>query len=43
MKKITPWDLAYAVDMAVACGISYAIITKVASYAFYRTVGEPVR
>jgi hypothetical protein len=29
MKKLTPWHAAYAVDMAVACGISYAIITQV--------------
>lgn len=29
MKKLTPWELAYAVDMATACGISYAIITQV--------------
>jgi hypothetical protein len=29
MKKLTPWDIAYAVDMAIACGISYAIIAQV--------------
>ena len=29
MKKLTPWDIAYAVNMALACGISYAIITQV--------------
>jgi uncharacterized membrane protein YgaE (UPF0421/DUF939 family) len=29
MKKLTPWHAAYAVDMAIACGISYAIITQV--------------
>jgi uncharacterized membrane protein YgaE (UPF0421/DUF939 family) len=28
MKKLTPWDVAYAVDMTIACGISYAIITQ---------------
>jgi hypothetical protein len=29
MKKLTPWNVAYAVDMAIACGISYAIIAQV--------------
>jgi len=29
MKRLTPWHAAYAVDMAIACGISYAIITQV--------------
>jgi uncharacterized membrane protein YccC len=29
MKKLAPWDVAYAVEMAIACGISYAIITHV--------------
>jgi len=29
MKKLTLWDIVYAVNMAVACGISYAIITQV--------------
>src|SRR4029077_12241280 len=29
MKKLTPWHAAYAVDMAVACGISYTIITQI--------------
>jgi hypothetical protein len=29
MKKLAPWDVAYAVDMAIACGISYAIITQI--------------
>ena len=29
MKKLTPWHAAYAVDMAIACGICYAIITQV--------------
>jgi uncharacterized membrane protein YccC len=29
MKKLTPWELAYAADMAIACGISYAIITRI--------------
>jgi hypothetical protein len=28
MKKLTPWDIAYAVDITIACGISYAIITQ---------------
>ena len=29
MKILTLWDVAYVVDMAIACGISYAIITRV--------------
>jgi hypothetical protein len=29
MKRLRPWDVAYAVDMAIVCGISYAIITHV--------------
>ena len=29
MKKLTPWHAAYAVNMAIACGISYAIITQI--------------
>src|SRR5260370_9169199 len=29
MKKLAPWDIAYAANMALACGISYAIITQV--------------
>jgi uncharacterized membrane protein YgaE (UPF0421/DUF939 family) len=29
MRKLAPWDIAYAVNMALACGISYAIITQV--------------
>jgi uncharacterized membrane protein YgaE (UPF0421/DUF939 family) len=29
MKQLTPWHVAYAVFMAIACGISYAIITQV--------------
>ena len=29
MKNLTPWDITYAVNMALACGISYAIITQV--------------
>jgi uncharacterized membrane protein YccC len=28
MKQLTPWHVAYAVFMAIACGISYAIITE---------------
>ncbi len=28
LKTMTPWELAYVVDMAIACGISYAIITR---------------
>jgi hypothetical protein len=28
MKRLTPWDLAYAADIAIACGISYVIITQ---------------
>jgi uncharacterized membrane protein YgaE (UPF0421/DUF939 family) len=37
MKKLTPWQLAYAADMAIACGISYAIITR----ALVRFVDRP--
>jgi hypothetical protein len=29
MKKLTPWDFAYAADVTIACCLSYAIITKV--------------
>src|SRR6185295_6027315 len=29
MKQLTPWHVAYAVFMALACAISYAIITQV--------------
>ncbi len=29
MKKLTAWDVAYAVAMTIACAISYAIITEV--------------
>jgi uncharacterized membrane protein YgaE (UPF0421/DUF939 family) len=29
MNNRTLWDLAYVVNMAIACGISYAIITRV--------------
>jgi uncharacterized membrane protein YgaE (UPF0421/DUF939 family) len=29
MKTLTPWHAAYAVNMAIACGISYAIIAQV--------------
>ena len=29
MKQLTPWHVAYAVFMAIACGISYTIITHV--------------
>jgi uncharacterized membrane protein YgaE (UPF0421/DUF939 family) len=28
MKNLTLWDLAYVIDMAIACCISYAIITR---------------
>jgi putative flippase GtrA len=28
MKNLTLWDLAYVIDMAIACGISYAIINR---------------
>ena len=28
MKNVTLWDLAYVIDMAIACGISYAIMTR---------------
>jgi hypothetical protein len=29
MKKLTPWDFAYAADVTIACCLSYAIITQV--------------
>jgi uncharacterized membrane protein YgaE (UPF0421/DUF939 family) len=29
MKQLTPWHAAYTVNMAIACGISYAINTQV--------------
>ena len=29
MKQLTPWHVAYAVFMTIACGISYTIITQV--------------
>jgi uncharacterized membrane protein YgaE (UPF0421/DUF939 family) len=29
MKQLTPWHVAYAVFMAIACGISYTIITQI--------------
>jgi uncharacterized membrane protein YgaE (UPF0421/DUF939 family) len=29
MKQLTPWHVAYALFMAIACGISYTIITQV--------------
>jgi hypothetical protein len=28
MKKLTLWDVIYAVDMAVACVISYVLVTE---------------
>ena len=28
MRKLTEWDVAFAVNMTVACGISYFIITR---------------
>ena len=28
-EKLTPWDIVYAVNMALTCRISYAIITQV--------------
>jgi uncharacterized membrane protein YgaE (UPF0421/DUF939 family) len=28
MRKLTQWDVAYAVNMTLACGISYFIITQ---------------
>jgi uncharacterized membrane protein YgaE (UPF0421/DUF939 family) len=27
MKKFTTWDLLYAINMAIACGIAYAVVT----------------
>ena len=29
MKQLTPWHFGYAVFMAIACGVSYTIITQV--------------
>ena len=29
IKNLTLWNLAYVIDMAIACGISYAIMTRV--------------
>jgi uncharacterized membrane protein YoaK (UPF0700 family) len=37
MKKLTPWEVTYALDMSIACGISYAIITQV----LFRFVDRP--
>lgn len=37
MKQLTPWHVAYAVFMAIGCGISYAIITQ----ALVRFVDRP--
>ena len=37
MKKLTLWDFVYAVDMAIACAISYAIITHI----LVRVVDKP--
>src|SRR5271163_1143463 len=37
MKKLTVWEVFYAVDMAIACAISYAIITQL----LFRLVDEP--
>src|SRR6202008_3381970 len=37
MKKFAAWDFVYAVNMAIACGISYAVITQ----ALVRFVARP--
>ena len=37
MKKLTAWDVAYAVAMTIACAISYAVITEL----LVRFVNEP--
>jgi uncharacterized membrane protein YgaE (UPF0421/DUF939 family) len=37
MKKFAAWDFVYAVNMAIACGISYAVITQ----ALFRFVARP--
>ena len=37
MTKLTAWEVFYAVDMAIACAISYAIITQLLN----RLVDEP--
>jgi uncharacterized membrane protein YccC len=38
-KKLTPWDVAYSVDMGIACAISYWIVTQV----LVRFVDEPTK
>jgi uncharacterized membrane protein YgaE (UPF0421/DUF939 family) len=37
MKKFAAWDSVYAVNMAIACGISYAVITQ----ALFQFVAMP--
>jgi uncharacterized membrane protein YgaE (UPF0421/DUF939 family) len=37
MKKFTAWDFVYGVNLAIACGISYAVITQ----ALVRFVARP--
>ena len=39
MKRLSLWDVFYAIDMAIACAISYAIITQL----LVRAVDEPNR
>ena len=29
MKKLTAWDICYAADMAIACALSYGVITAI--------------
>jgi uncharacterized membrane protein YccC len=39
ISKVTAWDFIYAVDMAIACALSYAIITQL----LVRFVDEPTK
>lgn len=39
MKKLTAWDVAYCLDMAIACAISYAVITGILA----RFVDDPTK
>jgi uncharacterized membrane protein YgaE (UPF0421/DUF939 family) len=39
LKKLTAWDVAYSLDMAIACAISYAVITGILA----RFVDDPTK
>lgn len=39
MKRLTPWDLSYGINMMIACAISYAAITEL----LVRFVDEPTK